>query len=63
MPVKKSTVARFKLFRNVAKPEYKASVDRVIQLYESRNIGKEKGRKLVEKDSWTQASVRISKTL
>ena len=42
MPVKKSTVARFKLFKNVAKPEYKNLVDKVIQLYENRNIGKEK---------------------
>ena len=42
MPVKKSTLQRFKLFRNVAKPEYKNSVEEVIRLYENRNIGKEK---------------------
>ena len=41
MPVKKATVARFKLFRNVAKPEFKQYVDKVIQMYENRNIGKE----------------------
>ena len=42
MPVKKSTVQRFKLFKNVAKPAYKNVVDEVIRLYENRNIGKEK---------------------
>ena len=42
MPVKKQTLTRFKLFRNVAKPEYKNLVSRVIQMYENRNIGKEK---------------------
>ena len=42
MPVKKGTVARFKLFRSVAKPEFRSAVDTVIQMYENRNIGKEK---------------------
>ena len=42
MPVKKSTIQRFRMFRNVAKPEYKKSVEEVIRLYENRNIGKEK---------------------
>ena len=42
MPVKKSTVQRFKLFKNIAKPDYKKSIDEVIRLYENRNIGKEK---------------------
>ena len=30
------------MFRNVAKPEYKKSVEEVIRLYENRNISKEK---------------------
>jgi len=42
MPVKKSVVSRFKLFRNVAKPEFKDKVDEVIRLYENRNIAKQK---------------------
>ena len=42
MPVKKSTLQRFKLFKNIAKPDYKSSIDEVIRLYENRNIGKEK---------------------
>ena len=42
MPVKKSTLARFKLFRSIAKPEYKRAVESVIQMYENRNISKEK---------------------
>jgi len=42
MPVKKSTIQRFKVFKNIAKPAYKDSIDEVIRLYENRNIGKEK---------------------
>ena len=42
MPVKKSTIQRFKQFRSVAKPEFKHLIDQVINLYEKRNIGKEK---------------------
>ena len=44
MPVKKSTLTRFKLFRNVAKPEYKSQVDEVIRLYENRNTFKKASR-------------------
>ena len=42
MPVKKSTLTRFKHFRNVAKPEFRSHIDQVIKLYENRNISKEK---------------------